>query len=154
IEFWRSLYAPDCDIKLTPLVLTATQVEAFQLPRIPIKESDVRKDNFERRHGTGATELDALEALYPGELEQIVRDAVAPYQDATLQDRLREAEHQADETIADQWDTITAPAREQLDAIEAEVVAITAKYADQLRQELAPMKEKLDALQREVRASA
>src|SRR5262249_51819997 len=70
IEFWLSQYAPGADIKLTPLVLTREQVVAYDLPRTPIKESDRRRANFEALHGEGAVELDALEALHPGELRR------------------------------------------------------------------------------------
>jgi hypothetical protein len=62
IEFWLQDYAPGADIKLTPLALTRDQVITYQLPRIPIKESDARKAGFEERYGAGAVELDALEA--------------------------------------------------------------------------------------------
>ena len=58
----------DLDILLDPLLLTAEQVEHFDLPRIPIKDSDQRKGQFEARHGTGAVELDALEAIHPASL--------------------------------------------------------------------------------------
>jgi hypothetical protein len=54
-------YAPNADIKLIPLALTRDQVITYQLPRIPIKESDGRRAGFEERYGAGAVELDALE---------------------------------------------------------------------------------------------
>ncbi len=62
VEYWRARYAPDTDIKLTPLALTAEQVAQYQLPRIPRKETDQRRAGFEERYGAGAVELDALEA--------------------------------------------------------------------------------------------
>ena len=62
IEFWLQDYTPGADINLTPLALTRDQVITYQLPRIPIKESDARKAGFEERYGAGAVELDALEA--------------------------------------------------------------------------------------------
>jgi hypothetical protein len=73
----------DLDIRLDPLVLTAEQVEHYDLPRIPIKDSDRRKGQFEARHGVGAVELDALEAIHPGELARIVEDAVEVYREPT-----------------------------------------------------------------------
>jgi hypothetical protein len=62
----------ELDVRLDPLVLTREQVELYRLPRIPIKDSDLGKRHFEDRFGEGATELDALEALHPGELSRIV----------------------------------------------------------------------------------
>jgi len=81
IEFWLQDDAPSADIKLTPLALTRNQVITDQLPRIPIKESDVRNAGFEERYGAGAVELDALEALYPGTLADLVREAIESYRD-------------------------------------------------------------------------
>jgi hypothetical protein len=42
LEFYIEQFAPDCDLKLTPLALTKAQVDAYKLPRIPIKEQDRR----------------------------------------------------------------------------------------------------------------
>ena len=70
------------DIKLKPLMLTKEQCVEYDLPRTPIKESDKRKNGFETRHGAGATELDALEALHQGEMGDILRHEISPYVDA------------------------------------------------------------------------
>jgi hypothetical protein len=86
----------DLDIRLDPLVLTAEQVAQYDLPRIPIKDSDRRKGHFEARHGEGAVELDALEAIHPGELARIVEDAVEVYREPTRATR-QEIERSADE---------------------------------------------------------
>jgi hypothetical protein len=83
---------PGVLIKLTPLALTRTQVQDYALPRIPIKEEDHRKSGFEERHGEGTVERDALEAPYPGMLAQVVREAIAPYRDLSLQQRLFDTE--------------------------------------------------------------
>ena len=73
----------DLDVRIDPLVLTRKQVERYQLPRIPIKQTDRRKDHFEAMNGTGAVELDALEALHPGVLRRIVEDAIEVYRAPT-----------------------------------------------------------------------
>jgi hypothetical protein len=67
--------------------LTADQCKQYHLPRTPIKDSERRAGVFEARHGAGATELDALEALHPGELRKIVIEAVDHYYDSDLQER-------------------------------------------------------------------
>ena len=80
LEFWRSRYAPEQHILLMPIVLTLEQVKQYQLPAIPIKDTDLRQNNFLEKNGVkGATELDALEALHPGELAKVIRREVAPY---------------------------------------------------------------------------
>lgn len=67
------------DIKLYPLALTEEQIARYNLPKTPIKETERRANAFELRHGEGAVELDALEALYPGSLTRIIQAAIAPY---------------------------------------------------------------------------
>jgi len=103
VEFWRSRYAPASDIKLTSLALTHAQVEQYQLPRVPLKDSDTRGTRFEDAYGEGAVELDALEALYPGVLGSLVRTALAGYRDATLKKRLAATQDEASGAIFDEW---------------------------------------------------
>ena len=67
------------DIRLEPLLLTREQVDHYGLPRIPIKDSESRKTSFEDRFGEGAVELDALEALHPGELARLVTEQIEVY---------------------------------------------------------------------------
>jgi hypothetical protein len=78
-QFFLHRDGDDLDIKLIPLLLSAEQVAEFNLPRVPIKDSDRRRAAFEERHGEGAVELDALVALHPGTLERIVMEAIERY---------------------------------------------------------------------------
>jgi hypothetical protein len=89
IEFWIMELGLDLDITLDPIVLTPEQCEHYRLPRTPLKETDRRAAKFEGRFGSGATELDALEAIHPGELAKIVEAAVGRYIDPSLSSRLR-----------------------------------------------------------------
>ncbi|TMC15493.1 MAG: hypothetical protein E6J34_22090 [Chloroflexi bacterium] len=81
------------------MVLTLDQVQRYQLPRTPIKESERRRTGFEDRHGEGAVELDALEALYPGELETILDQYMACYYDVTLSERVREEQYALEDSM-------------------------------------------------------
>jgi len=64
------------DIQLHPILPTKEQCVEHRLPRTPIKETEVRAAKFDERHGEGATELDALEALRPGVFRQTVQEAI------------------------------------------------------------------------------
>lgn len=157
IEFWMADFAPDIDIKLTPLALTSEQVRAYRLPRIPIKDTDRRRGGFEDRHGGGAVELDALEALHPGALAEIVRRAVAPYRDPDLVRRLAIAERQALRLVRQQWTERTANEAAMLAILEADALAIVDQYrgrlaelAAELAAELEPVREQLEAVQQAV----
>jgi hypothetical protein len=153
IEYWLDKYAPDADIKLTPLALTREQVQAYHLPRVPIKDSDLRKAGFEERHGEGAVELDALEALYPGTLAAIVRAALDPYWEATLQERYGETAEEAQAEAARRWREQTDDLRDQLAHIRTEAQTIYGRYQHELErlqaaleQDLAPLVEALEVL--------
>jgi hypothetical protein len=133
IEYWLQDYAPRADIKLTPLALTREQVKTYKLPRIPIKDTDTRKGGFEDRYGEDAVELDALEALRPGELARLVREAIAPYRDETLSERLDEAAEDARERAKAAWNARMAPYAAEVEDIKVEARRLVAGYADALR---------------------
>jgi hypothetical protein len=97
IEFYHRSGEFDVEeIKLYQIVLTPEQVKSYKLPRKPIKVKKKvssngrpnaylkRIEHFENIHGIGATELDALEALYPGELAEIVEKELCRYIDLDL----------------------------------------------------------------------
>jgi len=85
----------DLDIKLQTIALTEEQCKRYQLPRIPIKDSEKRRAGFEERFGEGATELDALEAVHPGELSKLVTSVIETYFDYSIAYDCREAERAA-----------------------------------------------------------
>jgi hypothetical protein len=150
LEFWLERYAPGVEVKLERLALTRDQVAHYTLPRIPIKDSDLRKARFEEEHGEGAVELDALEAVVPGELERIVREAVAPYRDPDLADAYAARDRQTRQGVAQAWRTHSATVREDLRTLQAEVATVLEHFAgeyEDLRerqaQALAPYEDRL-----------
>lgn len=161
LEYWLADYADGADVALTPIVLTREQVAAYQLPRVPVKDTDRRKASFEDRYGAGAVELDALEALYPGALARIVRAAVAPYRDAALAGRLAAARTAAEAAVTRAWQAATRPYRGDLAELEAEAAALLASYEgrlaalrDALEEDIAPLRERLEALRQDISAEA
>lgn len=90
-------YDRTLDIQLRPIVLTAEQCVEYELPRTPMKESERRAARFAERFGEGATELDALEALHPGALRQILIEEIERYYDPALDDAVAEAGREFEE---------------------------------------------------------
>jgi hypothetical protein len=88
IEFWVRELGLDLDITLDPILLTPEQCAHYRLPRTPLKETERRAPKFEERFGEGATELDALEALHPGEIVRIAEREVGRYLDPGLWSRV------------------------------------------------------------------
>ncbi len=107
IEFYqRSDGYGDLDIRLHPIALTTDQVERYNLPRVPVKDSDLRKAGWEASHGEGQVELDALEALHPGELLRIVQRAMLGYFDLGLDNRAWDARKVLSRALGDEVDRV------------------------------------------------
>ena len=161
IEYWLHSYAPEADIALQPLALTRAQVQEYKLPRIPVKDTDRRKTSFEDRYGEGAVELDALEALHPGVLATIVRQAVAPYRDMRLASRLANAEATARAEVTAAWEDAVAPYTAELADIEVAMRDLVAGYenrlwavGEELQAELAPYTQRLEQLRQAISGAA
>ena len=136
----------DLDIRLDPLVLTAEQVGHYGLPRIPIKGSDRRKGHFEARFGEGAVELDALEAIHPGELARIIEQRIEVYRAPTRSTR-REIE-----IVADELKRHAHRVREDvLDQTAHEITRLQAQF-ERIRETIRPHQNALAALVAEYEA--
>ena len=125
--FLRREGGDDLDVRLIPIVLTAKQVERYDLPRVPIKETERRRAAFEERHGEGAVELDALEALHPGELGRIVEEAIDVYRSPT-----RRAKRAIDRLAAN---------------IERDIAEVTETVVAEHEEDLAPLRSEFEDVQ-------
>jgi hypothetical protein len=136
----------DLDIRLDPLLLTSKQVRHYRLPRIPIKDSDARKGHFEARFGEGATELDALEAIHPGELERIIRERVDLYRASTEETR------EEIEIVTEELERHASEVRETvLDQHGDEVAHLSTKFK-RMQEAIRPHQEEMAALVAEYEA--
>jgi hypothetical protein len=99
IEFMIRNESGEHDIQLRWIVLTYDQCVEYQLPRTPLKETERRAGKFEARFGEGATELDALEAIRPGELRRILEREIRRYYDSGLERRIRKVERKARDDV-------------------------------------------------------
>jgi hypothetical protein len=99
IEFGLRDSSSMVDVQVRPVVLTQKQCEQYSLPRTPIKEGERRADAFQYRYGDGATELDALEALHPGKLREIIEAELERYHDRTLGPRIASKVEQAERVL-------------------------------------------------------
>jgi len=119
IEWALSHYGLNYDVKLTPIALTLEQVQQYQLPRTPIKKSERRAAKFEEAFGTGAVELDALEALHPGELRKLVRAALAEYYSKDAAEEVYQQERKLKRAVREQVDEITSRYTAEIEALQA-----------------------------------
>jgi hypothetical protein len=144
IEFELRSRKLDLDLQVRPIALTHEQCTRYRLPRTPIKETERRAAGFESRFGEGATELDALEALRPGQLRRIVKREIERYHDAGLNERIRATAAEVQDEIADIEAEIEAEHRDELDALESAWAEITAE-GEALAAEMEEQRERLQA---------
>jgi hypothetical protein len=138
IDFFRRRSGGEnLDIRLVPLVLTAEQIAHYALPKSPIKESNPGREQFEERHGEGAVELDALEALHPGALGRIVEEAIRRYRAPARrlrnavrrkEDELREEMEERATNIEEAHSAEIEGLRERWEAVQSE----SEQYQDQI----------------------
>lgn len=157
-EYWLAQKGLDgFDIRLNPIVLTKEQVEQYRLPRIPVKDSDLRKASFEERYGTGAVELDALEALHPGELARIIKEHILQFRDEELSDKLWQAQQEAEQRLEVIWEERIEPFGEEIDELEEQVRVVVEIYQERLESlkqgmdsELEPYQKRLNYLRQAI----
>jgi hypothetical protein len=84
------------EVEVERLAVTRGQIDLYGLPTRPTKATDARARRFEREHGTGSVELDALP---PDVLRGLVRDNIERHMDARKLSLLRLAEKQEREGL-------------------------------------------------------
>jgi hypothetical protein len=89
LQALRDLCYPSLDIKLYPVALTLEQVRSLGLPSAPLKDKEKRSAAWRAAFdGHEQTEIDALVELHPDVLRQATYDAIRPFYDFTLNDRV------------------------------------------------------------------
>ncbi len=82
-------------VRLYPIILTYEQCLHYNLPPVPIKETEKRSEAFQQQHGiNGAVELDALESLHPGELAKLLEQEILRFRDNTIEKRFRDKRYE------------------------------------------------------------
>jgi hypothetical protein len=100
------------------------------LPRTPNNEKETRAASFEARYGAGRTELDALEALHPGVLRQILVEHIERYRDDDLDDRVEDAIEQYRDELDQTATLVRSRHAEELAAFDRQRDAIRGRFAE------------------------
>jgi hypothetical protein len=138
LEFLIHTTAPDLDVQVRQVALTRGQVRRYRLPGIPIRDSNPQAAEFERRHGVeGATELDALEALRPGELRKIVTKEIKRYIDPDLDANIRAAHREVQDELDEINEATQAEHEAETERLEREHDALAEEvqeFVERIRQ--------------------
>ena len=132
IEHRLALKGLDLDIQVRQIALTLEQCQKYRLPRTPIKKTDLRAAEFEGRFGKGATELDAMEALHPGELRKIIDREIERYFDPNLDDRIDNVVAETQQSISAINRKVHAEHSAEIKRLAAEWTKIGKEYARQI----------------------
>jgi hypothetical protein len=133
IEYFLRERGNGADVKLFPVVLSLDQVRQYRLPRTPIKDSERRGARFEERYGAGAVELDALEALRPGELRRIVETEIKKYFDGKLDGRVYYARAELSNRLEEIEQGIIEEHQGDIDALQSEYDTIRGEFEERMR---------------------
>ena len=112
IEYELYRQGLDHNVQVRPIILTHDQCVEYRLPRTPLKKTERRAPGFERRFGEGATELDALEALYPGVFASIVTEEIERYWNPDHEQEVRDQIEEFEQRLDDIQDEVYAEHRE------------------------------------------
>ena len=88
LQAFREQLFPGIDFEVHRVALTPGQVREYDLPSTPLKDTEKRADKWQQAMGVAQTEIDSIAALRPDLLDQIARDAIAPFYDGTLSRRV------------------------------------------------------------------
>jgi len=132
MEYFVRTLGLSVDVRVFPVVLTLDQVQYYGLPRTPIKETERRRIGFETRHGEGAVELDALEALYPGELQAVLSGYLNCYYDLTLDERVAQARAVLERDLGTVWHQVVEGFAPDLNALRSEYEQLQREFAGRM----------------------
>jgi hypothetical protein len=86
---FKVLHFPNLEFQVRRAALTPDQVRQHNLPESPLKPEEKRADNWKARMGVEQTEVDSL-IRRPDLLRQMGEDAIKPFYDAELAERVEE----------------------------------------------------------------
>jgi hypothetical protein len=129
----RELKFPNLRFRVEAPALTVEQVKEYGLPSTPLKETEKRAAGWLARYGVEQTEIDALATLRPQLFREIIEEAIRPYYDFDISER-----------VADSRRDWNREASGRLDAA-LEAADLTGLYAD-LKASLEDAEEKATAL--------
>lgn len=123
LQAFKANEFPTLDFEVHRVALTPEQVREYGLPSTPLKDTERRADKWQKAMGVEQTEVDALAALQPELLHEIVTDAVSQYFDHQLGSRVRAAEWDWEQSAQAVLD---AAGGEHLAQLRAETAALLA----------------------------
>lgn len=133
LQAFKTLLYPELEFTVRRVGLLPDQVRRYELPSTPLKDTERRADAWQQAMAVEQTEIDALASLRPELLDQLAREAIAPFYDSTLARRVElarwEWRQQAQAVVDDATDHVLldrlrTQAEEKLSELREEIDAI------------------------------
>ncbi len=133
LQALRDLRFHDLEFEVVPVALTVEQVRELRLPSTPLKKTEKRASKWRSEFGVEQTEIDALATLRQSDFEEIVVDAISPFHDFSLANRVAKARAEwmaaaerslEEQTDGEALDGIREQAVDRLADLEAEIEII------------------------------
>jgi hypothetical protein len=130
LQAFKTLLFKELDFEVYRVGLTPDHVREYGLPSTPLKDTERRADRWRDAMDVEQTEIDALASLRPELLRNIARQAIAPFFDSSLDQRVaaareeweQEAQAAIDAAIdGPALERIRTEATERLDAMAEEI---------------------------------
>jgi len=156
-HFCRNYGFNDLDITLEPIMLTAKQVDLFNLPPMPVKDTDARKDIWEQMYG-GAVELNAMFARDERIVaaRRIIEQAILKYYDTGLERRARDQKNLLAEALESRRQEVLQNHTNEREVLQEDYNTLDDEWEnirwefdaliDPLRERLTAYRERLEAL--------
>jgi hypothetical protein len=147
LQALKAVEFDDLEFQVHRVGLTPDQVREYGLPSTPLKDTERRADKWMQATGVAQTEIDALAALQPDLLRQIAANAIAPFFDDTLNERVRLAMNEWQEQAQQVLDE---HAGEHLEELREDAAERLAEKRDEIQQILDSVRVNADELEFEL----
>lgn len=87
------------DIKLKRLLLTQEQIQKYELPPSPVKQTESMAQRWRDHIGEGICEIDSIETLFAPEMVTIIRDELSRYIPKDIVKMIRKATRTLDDAV-------------------------------------------------------
>ncbi|MEJ7567966.1 MAG: hypothetical protein WKF41_06845 [Gaiellaceae bacterium] len=137
LQAFKTMFFPALRFQVRPVALTPDQVREYGLPSEPYKEAKnaavaTRQTGWLAATGVEQTEIDAALALQPNLIPQLLRQAIKPFWDSTLETRVKAAK---DAWFAEAWKQVNGQLdEEQLNALKVEAQEKLAELQDEIEE--------------------
>lgn len=143
-------YGPPIEAVVTHAALTAEQVERFDLPSNPVTSDDPGYSGQAALFENNAVEINALKSIHPDVLREAIENAIAPFVDSDLRERLKDAKERAEADAREALEELYAGERPELKDRQTGIALAFDDYNQELADEREALNERICEVNEEI----